>query len=94
MLPAILASSPYAKEFVSTAPGIIPTVYHDYLGWFDGDVAKLIALSTQEWARRWVEAAGGENSILKTAKKYITEHTQAGRNVLLPLVLSISFRNY
>jgi hypothetical protein len=77
-LPANLASSPYNAELVSTASGIIRTVYHDHVGWFDGNPANLESLTTVEQAQRLIDFGGGEGSVLNYINKCITEHSRSG----------------
>jgi hypothetical protein len=77
-LPANLANSPYARQFTSTQGAIVRAIYHEHLGWFDGNVANLESLSTAEQARRLIDFGGGEKQVLSYARKCITEHTRNG----------------
>ena len=77
-LPAPLACSPYAREFTSTIPGIVRSVYHDHLGWFEGNPASLESLSTLEQAMREIAFGGGEKQVLSYVRQCITEHSRAG----------------
>lgn len=76
--PPSLAHSPYCQPWLQDVASIVRAVYHDYLGWFDGDPASLFTLSTRESAYRFVDMAGGENAALHAAEKAITEHTLSG----------------
>jgi hypothetical protein len=84
-LSPLLANSPYTQEFVGTQENIIRSVYHEYLGWYEGDVAELVTLSSLEESWRTVDAMGGEKAMLKTAKDAITEHSLQGAKWALKL---------
>jgi hypothetical protein len=88
-LPPDLRDNPYTQEFVGTKNSIIRSVYHDYLGWFDGNVTSLNTFLTAERANRTVNAMGGEKAMLKTAQDAITEHTRQGAMWALELVTTL-----
>lgn len=85
-LPPNLSNSPYTQQFVGTKDSIVRNIYHEYLGWFEGDVNSFNTFSTVERAARTVNAMGGEKAMLKTAKDAITEHTLSGVKWALELV--------
>jgi len=78
VLPSELANSPYTRQFTSTIPSIIRAIYHEYLGWFDGNVTNLESLGTLEQAQRLVDFGGGEKQVLSYVKDCMTEHTREG----------------
>jgi alkyl sulfatase BDS1-like metallo-beta-lactamase superfamily hydrolase len=48
----------------------VKSTYVNYLGWFDGNPATLHTLPPVEASKRYVEFMGGEDEVLKKAKKY------------------------
>lgn len=58
-LPTHLAESPYLQEFYGTVAWSVRSIFHGYLGWFDGNPTNLSPLSLQERAERIIQLAGG-----------------------------------
>jgi len=82
-LPANLASSPFAQPMVGSVASMVRAIYHEHVGWFDGDPAKLWTLPSQEHARRLIDAMGGASGALQYARKSLTEHTREGAQMAL-----------
>jgi hypothetical protein len=85
-VPANLVNSPYAQPWTADVAAIVRAVYHDYLGWFDGDPAHLNTIPSLEWAQRFLDLAGGEHAVLQNAKQAITEHSRSGAQWALQMV--------
>ena len=85
-LPADLANCPYCQPWLQDVPSIVRAVYHDYLGWFDGDPASLGNLWSLESARRLVDLVGGENAVLQGARQAVTEHSRLGAQWALQIL--------
>ncbi len=78
-LPSPLAGSPYLQEFVGTVGFAVREIYHEYLGWFTGDLVELSGgLTTEEQARMLVDLAGGPNGALNFARQAATDGTVNG----------------
>ena len=77
-LPANLAVSPFNQQLVARVPDAVRATYHEYLGWFNDDPARLATLSTLERATRMIAFGGGEGPVLRYAKDLLTEHTRNG----------------
>jgi hypothetical protein len=73
-----LSESNYTRSLAADQAAIVRAVYHEYLGWFDGEVAHLASRSSMEQARRLIEFGGGENAVLSYIKKRLSEHTREG----------------
>jgi alkyl sulfatase BDS1-like metallo-beta-lactamase superfamily hydrolase len=68
-LPPALAESPYLQEFYGTVAWSVRAIYTDYVGWFDGNPAKLFPLPENDRAARIVELAGGRDQVLGRARR-------------------------
>jgi alkyl sulfatase BDS1-like metallo-beta-lactamase superfamily hydrolase len=68
-LPPRLAASPYLQEFYGTVPWAVRAIYMDYVGWFDGNAAKLFPLPEKDRAAKIVALAGGADRILAQARE-------------------------
>jgi alkyl sulfatase BDS1-like metallo-beta-lactamase superfamily hydrolase len=77
-LPDSLSAGLYTRPLAVDQAAIVRAVYHEHVGWFDGDVSHLETLSTVEKARRLIEFGGGENAVLSYVKKCLSEHTRNG----------------
>jgi alkyl sulfatase BDS1-like metallo-beta-lactamase superfamily hydrolase len=67
-LPDSLSRSFYNRGYYGTIRHNSRAVYQAYLGWYDGNPARLNPLPPVEAARRYVELAGGPESVLKNAQ--------------------------
>ncbi|MGI9279204.1 MAG: alkyl/aryl-sulfatase [Endozoicomonas sp.] len=72
-LPPHLLSNPDLQEFYGTVKHSVRAIYNQYLGWFNGDPATLDPLPPQERAKRYVQAMGGRDAVLKNAEKALDD---------------------
>ncbi len=73
-----LSASQYTASLAADQAAIVRAVYHQYMGWFDGEVNHIETLSTEEQSIRLIEFGGGENAVLSYIKKRLSEHTREG----------------
>ena len=70
-IPDTLAKEFYNRGYYGSINHDVKAVYDFYFGaWWDGNPANLYKLPPEESAKRYVEFMGGENNIIKMAKKY------------------------
>ncbi len=67
-LPSSLAGKWTLQDYYGTLRSAGKAVFQFYLGWYDGNPAKLQQLSESKSARRYVDYMGGSDAILKKAK--------------------------
>jgi alkyl sulfatase BDS1-like metallo-beta-lactamase superfamily hydrolase len=67
-LPASLRQSFHNRGYYGTIRHNSRAVYQGYLGWYDGNPARLNPLPPSEAARRYVELAGGPEAVMKSAQ--------------------------
>jgi alkyl sulfatase BDS1-like metallo-beta-lactamase superfamily hydrolase len=67
-LPSSLAKEWTLQDYYGTLSSAGKAVFQFYLGWYDGNPAKLQQLSESKSARRYVDYMGGSDAILKKAK--------------------------
>ena len=70
-LPTHLAESPFLKEHYGTVEWSVRSIFHGYLGWFDGDPANLFPHSPDERAERMVALAGGRDALVQALKEAV-----------------------
>jgi alkyl sulfatase BDS1-like metallo-beta-lactamase superfamily hydrolase len=68
-LPPSLAAEWHTRGYYGTLSHNAKAVYQRYLGWFDGNPANLHKLPPAEAGRRYVDAAGGPDGLLASARK-------------------------
>ncbi len=68
-LPDSLADEWYNSEFYGTVIHNAKAVYQRYLGWYNGNPVDLNKLLPEDSAKKYVEYMGGEDSVLKKARK-------------------------
>lgn len=68
-LPDTLASKWYNRGYYGTMAHNSKAVYQRYLGWYDANPANLNPWPPEESAKRYVEAMGGREKTLRTAKQ-------------------------
>jgi alkyl sulfatase BDS1-like metallo-beta-lactamase superfamily hydrolase len=68
-LPPNLINNPYLEEFYGTVPWAVRAIYTDYLGWFDGNAARLFPLPEKDRAAKIVAIAGGAEQILSRSRE-------------------------
>jgi alkyl sulfatase BDS1-like metallo-beta-lactamase superfamily hydrolase len=68
-LPPGLAAEWHTRGYYGTLSHNAKAVYQRYLGWFDGNPANLHKLPPVEAGRRYVEVAGGPETLLAAARK-------------------------
>ncbi|HUD50615.1 alkyl/aryl-sulfatase [Parvibaculum sp.] len=68
-LPPTLASEWYSRGYYGTLNHNAKAVYQRYLGWFDGNPARLHPLPPVEAAKRYVDFMGGPNAVLRKARE-------------------------
>lgn len=73
-IPDSLSREFYNRNYYGTVNHNVKAVYDFYFGaWWDGNPANLYKLPPEESAKRYVEFMGGENNIIKMAKKSYDE---------------------
>lgn len=68
-LPQSLKDEWYNSPFYGTVNHNAKAVYQKYMGWYNGNPVDLNKLLPEESAKKYVEYMGGEDTILKKAKK-------------------------
>lgn len=68
-LPAHLAKSPFLQEYYGTVAWSVRSIFNGYMGWFDGDPARLDPLDPMQEARHMADLAGGTGGLLAAARK-------------------------
>ncbi|MFD9903405.1 alkyl/aryl-sulfatase [Streptomyces sp. NPDC059063] len=67
-LPASLADHWYTRGYYGSVSHDLKGVYQRYLGWFDGNPAHLWTYPQAEAGRRYVEAIGGPDAVVRQAQ--------------------------
>jgi alkyl sulfatase BDS1-like metallo-beta-lactamase superfamily hydrolase len=67
-LPASLQTSFHNRDYYGTIRHNARAVYQEYLGWYDGNPANLNPLPPVEAGQRYVELAGGPESLMQRAQ--------------------------
>jgi alkyl sulfatase BDS1-like metallo-beta-lactamase superfamily hydrolase len=67
-LPDVLAKRWFIRGNYGTTGSNAKAIYQRYLGWYDGNPAHLNPLPPEEANKRYVDAMGGEDAVLKKAK--------------------------
>ncbi|MFJ4713895.1 alkyl/aryl-sulfatase [Streptomyces sp. NPDC088785] len=70
-LPPALENSWHARGYYGSVNHNIKAIYQRYLGWFDGNVAHLWEHPPVALAQRYVDALGGPEQALSTARGYV-----------------------
>ncbi|WP_033818405.1 alkyl/aryl-sulfatase [Kitasatospora sp. MBT63] len=70
-LPPALEHAWHARGYYGSVSHNVKAIYHRYLGWFEGNPAKLWEHPPTELARRYVELAGGREQALAKARGYV-----------------------
>lgn len=71
--PKVLAEEWYNSPFYGTIHHNVTAIYQKYMGWFNGNPIKLHPLLPRDSATRYVAYMGGEDNVLKMAKKSYCE---------------------
>ena len=61
VLPPHLRDHPYLIEYYGTVEWCVRAIFEGYLGWWDGNVAKLMPAPLQERAENMARLAGGRD---------------------------------
>jgi alkyl sulfatase BDS1-like metallo-beta-lactamase superfamily hydrolase len=67
-LPDVLARRWFNRDNYGTMSHNAKAIYQRYLGWYDGNPAHLNPLPPEEANKRYVDAMGGEDAVLKKSK--------------------------
>ena len=67
-LPPHLADLPYLKQYYGYIPFCVRSIYHSYVGWFDGDPINLSPLSRKELGTDVLKLAGSVEKVLEYAE--------------------------
>jgi alkyl sulfatase BDS1-like metallo-beta-lactamase superfamily hydrolase len=70
-LPPKLASAWHVQGFYGSLSHNVKGVYQRYMGWFDGNPARLWEHPAAENARRYVDCMGGVDDVVQKARGYI-----------------------
>ena len=73
VLPERYRNLPYLQEYYGTVQWSVRAIYQGYVGWFDGNPSNLNRTAPEEYSRRLVELAGGEQAVSEAVKKALTE---------------------
>ena len=68
-LPSHVAKHPHLQELYGTVEWSVKGTYAGYIGWFDGDPAKLSPVTPQERAQKLIELAGGVGATTEAARQ-------------------------
>jgi linear primary-alkylsulfatase len=68
-LPPSLASEWHCREYYGSVSHNVKAIYQRYMGWFDGNPARLWQHPPVEGARRYVEFMGGADTVLDRARQ-------------------------
>ncbi|OZB99023.1 alkyl/aryl-sulfatase [Paenibacillus sp. XY044] len=68
-LPECLSDEWYNSSFYGTVNHNSKAVYQKYMGWYNGNPVDLNKLLPEESAKKYIEFMGGEDAVLKKAKK-------------------------
>ena len=68
-LPASLANKPHLREFYGRVDWSVRAYCVGTMGWFDGNPTTLGSLAPREEAERFINLAGGPNSVLSAAER-------------------------
>lgn len=68
-LPEELLRLPYLGEYYGSVEWTVREIYAAYMGWFDGDPAKLHPLPVSEKSSRYISLMGGYEKVLREAEK-------------------------
>jgi alkyl sulfatase BDS1-like metallo-beta-lactamase superfamily hydrolase len=72
-LPPNLAAQWHCREYYGSVSHNVKAIYQRYMGWFDGNPARLWEHPPEEQARRYVAAMGGAEVVLAEARRALTE---------------------
>ena len=73
VLPDVLAKSWYSQGYYGSLSHNVKAIYHRYMGWFDGNPARLWEHPPVDLATRYVDCMGGASAVLAKAKQYESE---------------------
>ena len=68
-LPEHLAKSPYLQEFYGKVEWGVRTVFDGNLGWYSGSPSTLLPLGLKDRAQRYIQLAGGQDSMIREAEE-------------------------
>ncbi len=68
-LPLELAEKPYLREYYGRVDFAVRAYFVGTVGWFDGNPTSLAPLSPKDEARRFIELAGGQESVQVAVEK-------------------------
>ena len=72
-LPPELAAKPHLREYYGRVDFAVRAYFVGTMGWFDGNPTSLEPLSPQDEAGRFIEMAGGADSVMKAVEKAHSE---------------------
>ena len=73
VLPDILAKSWYSQGYYGSISHNVKAIYHRYMGWFDGNPARLWEHPPVDSATRYVDCMGGASAVIGKAKQYASD---------------------
>jgi alkyl sulfatase BDS1-like metallo-beta-lactamase superfamily hydrolase len=73
-LPPALARTFALRDYYGTVRHNARAVYQQYVGWFDGNPARLDPIPREEAAKRYVKLMGGEGAVVAAAQKAFDGH--------------------
>ncbi len=68
-LPKRLADHPHLYELYGRVDWSVKSTFAGYMGWFDGDVARLSSISPKERAEKIIKLAGGIEVLIDSASQ-------------------------
>ena len=72
-LPDDMRALPYLAELYGAVPWSVRAVFAAKVGWFDGNPSHVVPLSSREEAERMAVLAGGQEMLMKAARKALDE---------------------
>ncbi|MEQ9438658.1 MAG: alkyl/aryl-sulfatase [Cyclobacteriaceae bacterium] len=88
-LPDSLANKDYLEEYYGAVAWSVRSIFHGYLGWFDGNPINLDPLAPKEEAQRMVTLVGGEDKLLATAQQALDEQDYQWAATLTDYLLAL-----
>ncbi|KAH7041183.1 beta-lactamase-like protein [Microdochium trichocladiopsis] len=77
-LPPGLEDRIHAQGYYGSVSHNVKGIYQRYMGWFDGNPAKLWQLPPRKEALRYAECLGGVDAVLRKAGEYIQRYSELG----------------
>jgi len=70
-MPPALEGAWHTHGYYGSVSHNVKAIYQRYLGWYDGNPARLWKLSPEDGAKRYVEFMGGADEVVKKARRSV-----------------------